>query len=81
MAAGETVKIEYPIKINGQEVSEFFMRRPTVADHRIAQKKADPLDQEITLFANLLDIAPADVERMDAKDYKRIGEVYQGFLA
>jgi len=78
---GQTITLDYPVTINGQEVSQLFLRRAKVADQRaMAKNSGTDADKEIAMFANLLNIAPNEVDLLDVKDYQKITEAYQGFL-
>ena len=59
------------------------MRRPIVRDLRAARRSAgvDAADAETALFANLCEITPDTIDKMDAGDYFRLQEVYEGFLS
>ncbi|RQR45596.1 MULTISPECIES: phage tail assembly protein [unclassified Burkholderia] len=76
-----TVKLEYPIKLNGVECDTFTMRRPKVRDMRGAQKLApnDAEEQELILFATLAETAPSDLDAMDMADYERVQDAYYSF--
>lgn len=76
-----TVKLDYPITLNGVECDTFTMRRPKVRDMRGAQKLApnDAEEQELILFASLADIAPSDLDAMDMADYERVQDAYYSF--
>lgn len=76
-----TVKLDYPITLNGVECDTFTMRRPKVRDMRGAQKLApnDAEEQELILFASLADIAPSDLDAMDMADYERVKDAYYSF--
>lgn len=76
-----TIKLDYPIKLNGVECDSFTLRRPKVRDMRGAQKLApnDTEQQELILFATLADVAPDDIEAMDMADYERVQDAYYSF--
>ncbi|CAM2177595.1 hypothetical protein WT01_26675 [Burkholderia cepacia] len=76
-----TVKLNYPIKLNGVECDSFTLRRPKVRDMRGAQKLApnDAEQQELILFATLADVGPDDIEEMDMADYERVQDAYYSF--
>ncbi|ALX11460.1 hypothetical protein P350_07825 [Burkholderia cepacia JBK9] len=76
-----TVKLNYPIKLNGVECDNFTLRRPKVRDMRGAQKLApnDAEQQELILFATLADVGPDDIEEMDMADYERVQDAYYSF--
>lgn len=79
----EKLKLKYPFKTkNEQEVTELEVRRPKVHDQVLAAKKSkDPIEQEITILANLCGLAPEDIHEMDGADYQALQEVYTGFFS
>lgn len=84
MSEKTTIELKYPVTIDGTEVRVFQMRRPKVRDQLLMEKsgmagKSDA-EREVFLFANLLEIAPKDLEDLDMSDYKKIQRVYGDFL-
>lgn len=77
-----TIELSYPIKIDGTETSVLQLRRPKVADTFLAQKniKSDA-EKEIELFANLCEVAPADIQQLDMMDYAKLQAQYANFMA
>lgn len=74
------IPLDFPVEINGQSVSKLAMRRPKVADVRTAEAyKGGEADKEILLFANLCDIAPKDIEKLDYADYGKLQEAFRDF--
>lgn len=77
-----TVSLEYPITVNGQEIDRLSLRRPRVGDQMAMRKHSkDEAAQEIFLFSALAEVSPADIEKLDMKDYQKLQEVYRGFLS
>ena len=73
---------EYPVVLDGQEVTELQIRRAKARDSRDAQRGGGgSADNEIRLFANLCEVAPAVIEELDMADYMRLQKVYEGFLS
>ncbi|OTG64333.1 hypothetical protein B9T25_12905 [Acinetobacter sp. ANC 4470] len=63
-------------------IGEISMREPTVQDLLSAELQAkgkSDAEQEITMFANLCEIAPDFIKSLGLKDYKRIQEAYRLF--
>ena len=63
-------------------IGEISMREPTVQDLLSAELQAkgkSDAEQEITMFANLCEIAPDFIKSLGLKDYKRIQESYRLF--
>lgn len=75
------IKLEYPVESNGVTIELLSMRRPKVRDQIAAQKGDKPFPEiEKTLFSNLCEVAPAVIEELDMKDYKKLQNTYSGFL-
>ncbi|KGS54199.1 phage tail assembly protein [Burkholderia pseudomallei] len=76
-----TIKLEYPITLDGVLRDTLTMRRPKVRDVRGATKRAQDDDElrEITLFAMLADVAPDELEQMDMADYVAMQRAYDSF--
>ncbi|KGS37269.1 mu-like prophage FluMu gp41 family protein [Burkholderia pseudomallei ABCPW 107] len=76
-----TIKLEYPITLDGVLRDTLTMRRPKVRDVRGASKRAQDDDElrEITLFAMLADVAPDELEQMDMADYVAMQRAYDSF--
>ena len=78
----QTVPLDYPVTHDGTEYTELTMRRAKVRDSRDAQRGGGTsADNEIRLFANLCEVAPAVIEEVDMADYVRLQGVYEGFLS
>ncbi|MCY4121430.1 MAG: phage tail assembly protein [Acidobacteria bacterium] len=81
----KTVKLRYPVEVDGTKYSELSMRRPLVGDLRAAQRSAGggatADDTEIALFTNLCEVPPALWDKMDLGDYLQVQEAYGGFLS
>lgn len=79
-----TINLNFPVKIDGIETSVLQMRRPTVKDQLVFEKRAQNMtdaEREIRLFANLCEVAPEDIEALDMMDYTAVGKQYADFLA
>ena len=78
----EKMTLRYPVESDGQEVTELRMRRAKARDSRDAQRGGGgSADNEIRLFANLCEVAPAVIEELDMADYMSLQKVYEGFLS
>ncbi len=78
-----TIKLAIPFKnISGIEIAEVKMRRATVKDLRIMHNSGGTdADKELRLIGNLCELAPDDLDRMDATDYATLQKTLQGFLS
>lgn len=67
--------------VSGVTVSSLTMREPTVEDQIVhdEMKGSDAL-REVTMFANLCEVAPDDIRKLSLKNYRRLQEAYAGFL-
>ena len=75
-----TIKLEFPVTVDGQAYTELQMRRCKVKDRRIASKQPTPADQEVTLIANLCEVPPNVIDELDAMDYEKCAEALRGFF-
>lgn len=72
-----TVKLTRPKEINGATIAELTLREPTVEDHVISNAaKGTELDKEVSLFANLCEVAPSDLRKLPMRDYMRLQAAY-----
>lgn len=77
----KTIKLSYPITLNGIEYKELKMRRSKVRD-RLAVIKMGGSDEEreIRLIANLCEVTPEVIEELFEKDYQKLQQEYLDFL-
>ena len=77
----KTIELERGVEIAGARVMTLTMREPTVDDQIIAgETKGGSALQEVTLLANLCEIAPADIRRLAMRDYVKLQKAYAAFL-
>ncbi|KVE33907.1 phage tail assembly protein [Burkholderia sp. TSV86] len=76
-----TITLSKPLEVNGVPLQEVTMREPTL-DDQVASNEARGSDvlKEITLFANLCTVAPADLRRLKLRDYLRLQAAFGNFL-
>lgn len=78
----QTIELKHPVTIAGRETKTLSMRRPKVKDQLAADKSSGSnAEKEIRLFANLCEVEPSVIEELDLADYRRVQEVYGGFLS
>ncbi|WP_020414340.1 phage tail assembly protein [Microbulbifer sp. VTAC004] len=85
------IKLDFPVEYQGIIYSELQMRRPKVRDllaierkQKESERKRQPVgDGELATetYANLCEVSPAVIEDMDAADFKKLDETYEGFLS
>lgn len=77
----ETVTLEFPIEVDGVSVDSLTVRRPTVRDQLLMDKmKGSETEKGVKYIANLCEVAPSDIEQLDAADFLALSEVVQGFV-
>lgn len=77
-----TIKLQFPIHVNGQEVAELRLRRPKVRDRLAVEKmSASQAEKEVRFIANLCEMAPDEIEELDMADYTRVQEAVTNFLS
>ncbi|ELI1838710.1 phage tail assembly protein [Vibrio fluvialis] len=75
-----TLKLEYPIEIEGKKIEELNIRRPLVRDQLIADKQnKDSADKEMHLMSLLAGVDREIVELLDLYDYGEVQKVIMGF--
>lgn len=73
-----TLKLSKPSEFNGVTLDTVTLRTPTVGDMRAAQNlfKNDREQQELYLYATLLECGKEDFDKLSICDYTRIQEAY-----
>ena len=80
--SGKTMRLQYPLLVDGMTIDSLTMRRPLVRDRLIAEKaNGSEVEKEIRLIANLCDMAPQHIELLDLADYTKLQECLAGFLS
>lgn len=75
-----TIDLEYPVEVDGVQVSSLAMRRPTVADQlNFEDGKGSEAARTVAMMANLCDVPPASIKQLDVVDFAKLVEVLQGF--
>lgn len=75
------ITLSRPASISGVQTTAVRMREPTVGDQEVASEMSgSDAAREITIFANLCDVAPDDIRKLPLRDYKRLSTAYLGFI-
>lgn len=78
----ETIQLTNPIQIDGVQTCVLSMREPSVDDMLTIKKTAQtPEEQELSLFSNLCQVAPATIRSLKWKDYLRIQKAFSKMVA
>jgi hypothetical protein len=76
------ITLAKPTKVNGADQSALRMREPTVADMELHQDGVgSEAAKEVAMFANLCEVAPADIRAMSLRNYKRLQDAFALFTA
>ncbi|WP_067096215.1 phage tail assembly protein [Marinomonas atlantica] len=73
------LKLEFPIMVNGNETNTLTVRRPTLRDNMIADKKETTTDKEICMITHLTGLDEDDLYNLDMSDFDALTEVVVGF--
>ena len=73
------IKLAKPEKVDGANVTVIRMREPKVRDLEASQTSKSDSEREVSLFANLCEIAPEDIRNMRARNYRRLQEAFALF--
>ena len=76
----ETIKLQFPVVIDGANVTTLVMRRPTVRDQlSFEEGKGSEARKVVNMLANLCEVTPDTIMDLDQSDFTRLGEVLSGF--
>lgn len=76
------IELSSALEIDGAQIKSVRMREPTVGDQLASDEvKGSDAAKEIAMFANLCEIAPADIKRLTLRDYRKLQQAYTDFLA
>lgn len=74
------IDLEYPVEVDGVQVSTLAMRRPTVADQLAFEEgKGTEAKKTVHMMAALCDVPPATIQQLDIVDFQKLANVMAGF--
>ncbi|MCH9780698.1 MAG: phage tail assembly protein [Alphaproteobacteria bacterium] len=74
--------LTYPLEIDGTTVSLLTVRRPRVADiERYEARTGNETTRTLGLLADLTELAPDTLRRLDADDYQQLCSMVSGFFS
>ncbi len=80
----KTLRLQYPVTVEGREVSEVTITRPKVKDLKAMDAALDgikdKLDQGINMVSVLTGLSLDTVEDLDAEDFTKLSEEVAGFF-
>ena len=78
----ELITLSAPVQIDGISTDKLTMREPLVEDTlAVASSTSSPELREVTLFANLCNVAPATIRALTFRDYKRVQKAFEKLTA
>lgn len=69
-----SVKIDDAITVDGKEINELNIRKPTVRDLKMSQTAGSELDRSLKLIGDLAGLAPDQVEQLSLTDLDKINQ-------
>lgn len=76
----ETIRLQYPVTVDGEDIAEITLRRPKVADLKRAEKHKDNFEKSIRIIADLAKVSPKVVEELDASDFAAVSAKVGEFM-
>lgn len=75
------IALSRPVEMGAVQVSSLRMREPTVNDN-LAMDAMSGTDaqKEIGVFANLCEVAPADIQKLTLRDYRKLQKAFAAFI-
>tara|TARA_E500000331_G_scaffold85277_2_gene80803 strand:- start:42 stop:326 length:285 start_codon:yes stop_codon:yes gene_type:complete len=76
----EIIDLQYPVSIDGTEVLQLSMRRPTVRDQILFEDgKGSDARKIVKMLSNLCEVSDETIMELDQSDFLKLSEVLQGF--
>jgi len=76
------IALASPASIGGVKTLAVRMREPTVSDMEASNDStASAAKREITLFANLCEVAPDDIRKLTVRNYARLQDAFSLFTS
>jgi hypothetical protein len=77
-----TIKLDYPVTVDGRVIKTLDMRRPTVGDRLTAfsDTKGDDDAKEVVLYTLLTGESTEVIHALDLTDYAKVQKVFFDFL-
>jgi hypothetical protein len=72
---------DLPLSIDGTEVRSVTMREPRVSDQLAVDHISSAGAREVAIIGNLCELAPEAVGSLTMRQYARLQDAYQAFMA
>lgn len=76
----EIVKLQYPINVAGEEITELRIRRPKMRDLKRASKLKDEVEKSMQMLVDLAEITPEAADEIDPVDFAKAAEIMGNFM-
>jgi hypothetical protein len=70
----ETIELQYPVTVDGEEYTVFSLRRPKMRDMKKQQKHKDDLDKATAMIADLAEVSTKVVDELDPVDFTALSD-------
>ncbi len=70
----ETIQLQYPVTVKGEEHTAFHLRRPKMRDMKKQQQQKDDLEKAICLISDLAEVPREVVEELDTTDFSTLSD-------
>ena len=75
----KTFKLNRPIEVDGQQVTELHYREMLVSDVEAVDHEKSQLKRSCMIIANSCEVPPESISQMAYRDYERLSEEILGF--
>ncbi len=68
------VQLDDVIMVDGKQITELNIRKPTVRDLKMSQSAGSELDRSLKLIGDLAGLAPDQVDRLSLTDLDKVNQ-------
>ena len=76
----QTIKLNVPVQVEGEQVTEITLSEPTVGDLRAMDQASGDVGRAAALIGSLAGWPPSSVNAISSGDFTAICEVMSGFF-
>lgn len=76
----QTIKLNVPVQVEGEQVTEITLKAPTVRDLREMDNASGEVGRAAALIGALAGWPPSSVNALSSSDFTAICEVMSGFF-
>lgn len=78
--ANPVVELDYPVTIDGREITSLSLRRMRAGDALVAEEETNKTRAGYALFARLAGVDVGVIEALDMEDFAKLSEAMVGML-